>query len=93
MPHNSPHNAASPAPALCRLRCKLPCRDEPVNEVDCFCVATLVCVLAAVAVFFVYGSFSAEVWLPLVALAVVCVIIARQCQVRDESPADAGPAA
>ena len=69
----------------CRMRYQLPCRDEPVDEVDCFCVATLACLVAAGVLFFAYDSLSAEIWLPLVAAAVLCVTVARQCQVRNAS--------
>lgn len=64
----------------CRCQLKLPYRAEPVDEVDIFCVATLLCLVAAGTVFFISGSLNVEIWLPLVAAAVLFVTLARQCQ-------------
>jgi hypothetical protein len=57
--------------------CKLPHRAEPVNEVDCFTLATFLSLVAACSVFFVYNGNSAEIWLPLLFLAFLFSSMAR----------------
>jgi hypothetical protein len=56
--------------------CKLPCRNEPVNEADAFYCTAFVLLCAAVAVFLIHAGYLVEVWLPLAGGAVLCGMIA-----------------
>jgi len=78
-----------------QCECKLPCRNEPVNEADAFFVAAFLFVCAAVTVFLLNAGQLEEVWLPLVGGAVLCSLIGGHYDAKRLGPRprafDAGP--
>jgi hypothetical protein len=62
-----------------RCQCRLPCRDEPLDEVDALCVAFLLLLAGACAAYVACGSACADMWIPLAVGGLLCATMARHC--------------